>query len=83
MPLAFNVRLLVLDGMELSAIRSQFVRRHLSDALDSNEIPLAQRTAQEFRRNFDWYANPIPGPEQRVILKQLSALEGRPTEPVW
>ena len=70
--------------MELSAIRSQFIRGHLSCALVSNEIPLVQRTAQEFRRYFDWYSTSIPEPDQQLILRQLSALEELcPTKPTW
>lgn len=61
--------------MLLGAIRSQFIKMHLRQALATEDRSFALRVASEFRRYFDWFAGTIEEPDRALISHQLRLLE--------
>ena len=63
--------------MDAALIRAAFIRTNLDQAQRHPAGSLAARTAAEFRRYVDWYADTLPEPERKMISQQLAELERR------
>lgn len=62
-------------AVDVSAIRSRYIKENLRRALNGADCFRAWHTAFQFRRYFHWFADSFNEADRRAIADQLSQLE--------